>query len=194
MNQQDEKQKNTDAKASATAANVPAKNEIKEYKKLADEYLAGWKKALADFINYKKDEAKRTEEFVKFANEAMLLELIYLIDEIEIAIKKIPEELKDKHPDWVEGIINVKKKFAEFLKKNDVQKIKTSGESFDPLIHESVGEEQSGKDASPRYSSRLVPDLSERAGEADGKVAEEVRAGYTMYGKVIRPARVKIVK
>lgn len=66
------------------------------------------------------------------------------------------------------GLSQIVKKFEYFLKKYDVERIDTGGE-FDPLMHEAVE-------------------------GADGDKLEEVRTGYTMYGKVIRPARVKIIK
>jgi molecular chaperone GrpE len=140
--------------------------------KQAEEYLNGWKRERADFENYKKEEAKRLEEFAKFANEGLLLELIPLADEAEIALKLMPEDIKTNHPNWVKGVEEIRKKFNEFLEIKGVSRIKTVGEEFNPSMHEAVG---------------TVP--------TDGKsgiIVEEIRAGYTLHGKVIRPARVKI--
>jgi len=140
--------------------------------KQAEEYLNGWKRERANFENYKKEEAKRLEEFAKFANEGLLLELIPLADEAEIALKLMPEDIKTNHPNWVKGVEEIRKKFNEFLETNGVFRIKTVEEEFNPSLHEAV---------------ETVP--------TDGKsgiVVEEVRAGYTLHGKVIRPARVKI--
>ena len=67
------------------------------------------------------------------------------------------------------GLNQIVKKFEEFLKKHGVERIDTEG-PFDPLSHEAVSTEDGGDKT------------------------EEVRAGYTMHGKVIRPARVKIIK
>ena len=119
------------------------------------EYLNNWKRAQADFVNYKKDEAKRLEEFVKFANESVIIEILDVVGNLELAA----EHLKD------DGLKQVIKQFEEILKKYNVERIAVAGQ-FDPALHEAV-------DAIDE-SHPLI----------------EVRAGYTMHGRVIRPARV----
>ncbi|MEX1063839.1 MAG: nucleotide exchange factor GrpE [Candidatus Paceibacterota bacterium] len=149
--------------------------ELEDCKKQTEEYLNGWKRAQADFINYKNSEGQRMEEFAKFANEGLMAGLIELADEADLAWQHMPEDVKKDNQDWVSGASEVRKKFYEFLEKQGLEKIKTVGEDFNPLMHESVGE---------------VP-----AENTDsGKVVEEVRSGYTLHGKVVRPARVKISK
>lgn len=141
--------------------NNPA-GELEICQKQAEEYLNNWKRERADFINYKKDEAKRLEEFVKFANEGLVSEVIEILDDLEIAVK---------HNGDSEGLNQIMKKFADWLKKYDVERIKITGEKFNPELHEAI----------------------DAAKDGDGEL-EEVRAGYTMHGKVIRPARIKINK
>ena len=134
--------------------------ELEDCRKKSEEYLNGWKRAQADFVNYKKDETKRLVEFLKFGNESLILEIIEVLDDLDNAAK----ELKNS------GLDQVIKKFQELLKKYSTERIKVEGEKFDPLVHEAVST------------------------ETDGEKMEEVRAGYMMQDKVIRPARVKIVK
>ena len=126
---------------------------------VAEEYLNNWKRERADFTNYKKEESKRVEEFVRYANEDLVLELIDILDNLELGLRHEPTELLKK----------LSKDFEELLKKYGVERIKTEGESFNPVLHEAV----------------------EGAG---GTKLEELRPGYTMHGKVIRPARVRLVK
>ncbi len=147
--------------------------ELENCKRQAEEYLGGWKRAQADFINYKRTESQRMEEFAKFANEGLIAGLISIMDEADIAWEHMPEDVRKDNPDWVDGVSEVGKKFLEFLEKQGLSKIKTVGEDFNPLMHESVG------------------DVQTESGDS-GKVVEEVRSGYTMYGKVVRPARVRI--
>ncbi len=130
-----------------------------DFKEKAEEYLNNWKRERADFLNYKKDEAKRVEEFVKFANEDVILETMEVVDDLELAVKELPNV----------GLEQIVKKFSELFKKYGVERINTGG-PFNPELHEAVETEQGGTKM------------------------QEVRAGYTMNGKVIRPARVKIVK
>lgn len=138
-----------------------------DYKQKAEEYLNNWKRERADFINYKKDEGKRVEEFVKFANEDLILEVTEIVDDLDLAVK----ELKNA------GLEQIIQKFTELFKKYGVERIEigdpstSSGQvKFDPALHEAVETEPGGE--------KIV----------------EVRAGYTMHGKVIRPARIKIIK
>ena len=132
-------------------------NELEEAKKQAEEYLNNWKRERADFINYKKDEARRMEEFAKFATETTILNFIDILDDMERATK----EIKNKGLDQILG------KFKKILEKNEVERIEI--DSFNPLLHEVVE-------------------------GTEGDKLEEVRAGYMIHGKVIRPARVRIIK
>ena len=117
--------------------------DLEESKKQAEEYLNNWKRERADFVNYKKDEGKRMEDFIKFSTEGIIIELIDVIDGIEVARNNLPdrqaglpesEELKE----WTEGFDSSLDKLEEFLKKFGVEKIKVSGDKFDPLLHEAV--------------------------------------------------------
>lgn len=146
-----------------------APKEQEECKKQAEEYLNNWKRERADFINYKKDEGKRMEEFLKFSTEGIITELADVIDEIEVARKNLPDsrELKE----WTAGFDGSLEKLDKFMKKFGVEKIKVQGEKFDPLLHEAV---------EVQYK--------------DGENMQEIRPGYTMHGKVIRSARVRIIK
>lgn len=139
-----------------------------ETKDRAQEYLDNWKKERADFLNYKKDEVKRLSEFAKFVNEGVILEVIELMDDLETASKEIRDP----------GLNQIVRKFEEFLKKHGVERIDTGG-GFDPLLHEAVTTEAQNE---------------EENAETKEEKLEEFRAGYTMHGRVIRPARVKIIK
>ena len=144
-----------------------------DWQKKAEEYLNGWKRAQADFINFKKDETKRLTEFLKFANEGLILEIIEVLDDLDSAAKELNTSTSSTvltTSPLSTGLNQVIKKFQELLKKYGVERIKVKEEKFDPLVHEAIST------------------------ESDGTKLEEVRAGYMMQDKVIRPARVKIVK
>jgi len=147
-------------------------NELAECKKQAEEYLSNWKRERADFINYKKDEGKRIEEFLKFSAEGIITELIDVIDSIGVARSNLPEskELKE----WTEGFDGSLEKLDKFLKKFGVEKIKVKGEKLNPIFHEVV------------IAGEVIDGINT-------EYVEEVRPGYIMHGKVIRPARVKFL-
>jgi molecular chaperone GrpE len=142
--------------------------ELEKTKNQAQEYLDNWKRERAEFLNYKKDEAKRLSQLAKFANEGMIVEIIEILDNIEMAMKHTPEKVKQEHGDWLEGLSRSLKDFEELLKRYEVERIKTEGQKFDPALHEAINQEE-------------------------GEDIEEIRAGYKMHDKVIRPARVKIL-
>src|SRR3989344_4745828 len=84
-----------------TASASPSSNSPKL--ELAEEYLNNWKRERADFVNYKKDEGRRMEEFVKFANESLILELLDVVDDLYLAAKEVKND----------GLNQVIKKFEE---------------------------------------------------------------------------------
>lgn len=167
--------------------------ELDECKKQADEYLNNWKRERADFVNYKKEEGKRVEELVKFANEGLILELLDIIEESIIARSQMPKEIEEKYPEWLAGIDGVRAKGFEFLKRHGVERIKTVGEKFDPMLHESVGEMPPASATPSLNASEACSKAT--VGESEPEmVAEEVNPGFTLHERVIKPARVKITK
>lgn len=92
------------------------KQQIKKdnWKEKAEEYLAGWKRAQADFINYKKDEARRIEAVVKFSNENLVMELIDVLDNLDRVLAETPESVQ-KEEDWFKGLKQTRKQFEDFF-------------------------------------------------------------------------------
>ena len=105
---------------------------IKECQKKRDEYLAGWQRSRADFLNYKKEESERLKEILKYAGEGLILELLPILDSFEKAERGA---VKDKIS---EGFLQIKAQLQGFLKKHGVEGIKSVGETFDPNFHEAI--------------------------------------------------------
>ena len=146
---------------------------IEELEKKVKEYLEGWKRERADFLNYKKDEMERIATLIKYAQEEQVLKILPVLDNFVLAEKNIPENLKkDEH---VKGILQISKQIKESLKTQGVEEIKTVGEMFNPNFHESVAE------------------VEAKEGK-HGTIVEEIQKGYTISGRVLRPAKVKITK
>jgi molecular chaperone GrpE len=147
---------------------------IEKLQKEKEEYLNGWKRERADFLNYKKEEMERIVELIKYANEELVIKILPILDNFLAAEKNIPEELKkDKH---MSGLLQINQQIKSFLKGQDIEEIKAVGEQFNPNFHESVGEISNIQHPTPNT------------------IVEEVQKGYTLHGKVIRPAKVKITK
>lgn len=149
------------------------KGESEKYREQRDEYLAGWQKARADFLNYKKQEIERLKKFMEYGSQELILKMLPILDNLEKAETQVPSDFKDN--EWVRGISQVRVQIQDFLKKEGVEKVKTIGEKFDPNFHEALEKIQVGN-------------------KEPGKVIKEIQKGYTLNGKVIRPAKVKITK
>ena len=149
------------------------KGELEKYREQRDEYLAGWQKARADFLNYKKQEIERLKKFMEYGSQELILKMLPILDNLEKADTQVPSDFRDN--EWVKGISQVRVQLQDFLKKEGIEKIKTIGEKFDPNFHEALEKIQVENKES-------------------GKVIKEIQKGYTLNGQVIRPAKVKITK
>jgi len=147
--------------------------QLEELKKQKDEYLAGWQRERADFLNYKKDEMERIGEFLKYSSEEFVLKILPILDNFEIAEKNLSEEAKKDAK--IQGLLLIKKQLSDFIKSLGVEEIKTIGETFNPNFHEVVGEEKI-------------------EGKTLGIILEEIQKGYQINGHLLRPAKVKITK
>lgn len=143
-----------------------------ELEKKCEEYLNGWKRERADFLNYKKEEMERISNLVKYANEDLILKLLPVLDNFCLAEKHIPDNEEFKN-----GFEQIKKQLEDFLQKEGIEAIEVIGKDFDPNLMEAVGE-SSGSPSSAE----------------SGTVVEEVQRGYTMHDKLIRPAKVRVTK
>ncbi len=147
---------------------------LQEAEAKRDEYLNGWKRAQADFVNYKKDEAKRFDEAVGYATARMVKDLLPALDSVGFALAT----LKKDDP-ACQGLALIQSQFLETFKRSGVEKIQVArGDVFNPMVHEAMMEVDAPPDAQ---------DLS-------GKILEELVAGYKMNGQVIRAAKVKLAK
>lgn len=105
------------------------RDELKACQQEKADYLAGWQRAKADFINARKDEEKTRGEFVKFTNERILKEILAVADSLE----KISS---------ADGVASYKQ-LIDILKKEGVEPIDaTSGQDFDPAYHEAIQQEE----------------------------------------------------
>ena len=156
------------AGADAAARVKKLREGLKQCETEKREYLDGWQRAKADLINYKKDEAKRFENLVRFAAEGVIAEVVQVLDSFDLALEHpMPKDLE-------RGIILIRSQLEDILRRRGLEVLQSKGQHFDPAVHEAVGE-------------------VETDGE-EGLVAEELQRGYLLSGKVLRPARVKISK
>ncbi|PIR98532.1 MAG: nucleotide exchange factor GrpE [Candidatus Colwellbacteria bacterium CG10_big_fil_rev_8_21_14_0_10_41_28] len=151
--------------------NQKENKDLNSLKKERDEYLDGWKRAKADLINYKKEELSRLEQIAKFSNEDLVIELIQVLDNFELALSTLEKDGKvDK------GVYMIKSQIEEILKRRGLESMEVEeGEEFDPTIHDAIANISTEEDL-------------------DNKIAEQVERGYVLHGKIIRAAKVKVYK
>jgi molecular chaperone GrpE len=149
------------------------KTELELLQEKCDQYLAGWQRAKADYSNLQKEMARKQEEMIKFANATVLAELIEIYDNFKLAAQHKPSEESKAWSNWSIGIDGIMKQNKDFLGRFGVEEIKTVGEKFNVELHEAVGGTDEG-DAEP------------------DTVVEQKQAGYTLHGKLIKPAKVII--
>lgn len=147
-------------------------DELAKCKKEVEEYLDGWKRAKADLANYKKEELRRFEVFAKFSQEALIHEIISVLDSFDLAL--VSDKIK-ADPQEEKGLYLIRQQLEDILRKNGLERIIISvGDPFDPALQEAIASVESDKPS--------------------GTVIEEVERGYLLNGKLIRPARVKVSK
>lgn len=173
MEETKEPQKNQEPETPKEQAPEDFKKQLEEAEVKKAEYLAGWQRARADFLNYKKDEMERIKLLMDYAGEEMILKILPLLDNLELAGKNLPQDLKDN--EYVKGLLQIKTQFEDFLKAQSVQPIDALGKKFDPNLHEVVSEAEN-KEKEP------------------GTVVEETQKGYMVGDHLLRPTKIKISK
>lgn len=140
----------------------------KDNKKKQD-YENLYKRALADYQNLQKQTAKEKQEFAKYANANLILEILPIYENLKTAVEHSEEDNQ-----WLEGVQYVVKQFEYFLQNNGVEVINPKGQEFNPAEHEAVEQVET-------ENKKQV-----------NKVAKVVKLGYKMYGKVLQAAKVAV--
>lgn len=145
--------------------------ELQEKSKKADEYYAHYVQARADLDNFRKRTQRDKEEFIKFANERLLSEIIPVLDNFERAFTAA-EKVPATH-NFAVGVEMILKQLREILARYGVEEINPAGESFDPAKHEAA-------------------EPVETAEHPDNSVVEVLQRGYVLNGRVVQPAVVRV--
>lgn len=137
----------------------------------AAEYLDGWQRAKAEFLNYKKRVNRDREQYNKDAVGRVVKDYLPIVDDLERALKDRPSN--GDYASWADGIELIYRKLVTTLENDGVVPMKADGEMFDPNQHEAVVEIKSEDHES-------------------GQIVEVLQTGYFIGDRVLRPARVCI--
>lgn len=144
-------------------------NALEEEKRRSEDYLNRLKYMQADFENLKKRLDRQLEEVRKYCNERLVLELLGIADELEVAVREGKQT--ESMAVFLQGVEMIMNKLRKVLEKEEVSPIECIGQAFDPSKHEVIAKVEN---------------------DEEGKIIEEIRKGYIMKGRVIRPSVVKI--
>lgn len=149
------------------------KEKLKQTEKEKQEYLDGWQRAKADFVNFKKREADGKEEFTKFARESLISDLLPVLESFDMAFSN-KEAWQKVDPQWRVGVEYIYTQLSSVLRDNGLTEIDPTGMQFDPSEHTSIGAETTNDPAQVH------------------KVAKVIQKGYRLSGKMLRSPKVKV--
>ena len=152
------------------AVGPEAGDEVTAARLEAKEYLAHLQRLQAEFDNYRKRVLREQTASVELAAEPVIRRLLEVLDDFELALMAATSQ--PDLPSFLKGVELVYAKLADALASEGLERIPAEGAPFDPALHEALM--QSGD------------------GEGEPRVAEVFRPGYTLKGRVIRPAGVRV--
>ena len=135
-----------------------------------NEYIEKYQRLMADFANYKQREEKSKADFKKFASSSLVEKLLPVLDNFDRALKD-----KDPEDPFVKGVIMTRDELIKILKNEGLEEIASDGEKFDHNLHHAVMTEE---------SETVEEDY----------IIETFQKGYTLNGRILRPAMVKVSK
>jgi molecular chaperone GrpE len=148
------------------------KNELQAATAKADEYLAALQRERAEFANYRRRTTEERTAMLGLAGEDLIRKVLVLADDFDRAIEARPEAIADDP--WVDGVVAIDRKLRALLESEGVTQIDAApGTPFDPREHEAIV-------------------TAPGTGRPEGEIVEELRRGYRLRDRVVRPALVAV--
>ncbi len=141
----------------------------------SNDYLTGWQRERAEFINYKKRIEREQSQGGQNAFGNAIRRYLDIADDLARALKDKNRPLEGNGAIWAEGIDLIHRKMVAAFEADGVKTIDANGKFFDPNMHEAISNEDS-----PEHES--------------GQIIDVVQPGYTLGDRVIRPARVRVAR
>ena len=147
-------------------------SELEEARRQAGEYLDHLQRLKAEFDNYRKRVLKEQTRAVEMASEPLVRRLLEVLDDFELAL--IAAEKKPDFDKFLHGVELVYAKLKDALRGEGLERIEAQGRPFDPEQHEAL--------------------MQSDDGEGELLVADVLRQGYRLKGRVVRPAGVRVAR
>lgn len=158
------------------------REEVKKLQKEKEEYLTGWQRAKADYINLQKEMNEGKKNTINLTKENVIREFLPVLDSFDMAFMN-KEALARVDKEWRVGVEYIHQQFMKSLADLEVEKIDSIDVDFDPSIHQPI--------------ETIRTDDKQK----DHKIEKVIQVGYKMKdlstdkaGRVIRPARVNVYK
>ena len=162
--------------ASETDAAEEAAEEVLDPEKLAadlTELNQRFLRTAADFENYKRRTAQEKDDLLKYSNARLMGELLPVLDNFQLALRTPGESQEAQNV--IKGVEMIYRQMVQALEQAGMTKIEAVGQPFNPNLHEAI----------MQVEDDTVP---------EDTVVEELRAGYMLKERVIRPSMVKVSK
>ena len=149
------------------------KKDLSQVKKEKADILTELQKAKADFINMRKRDEEGNKEFIKYAKEGVIADIIPVLDSFDMAMGN--KDAWEKAPsEWRIGVEYIYNQLISILDQHGLSVVDPIVQDFDPQLHEAL---------------EMVPTENN---EEDGKIMTVIQKGYQMAEKMVRPAKVKV--
>lgn len=176
-----EEQENSQGQA-ATEALVPeplTPEQIEDLKTRAAKADENWERLLrttADLDNFKKRAAREREEAIRYANESVMKKLIPVLDNFDVALAATSQtQNSGANQSLQEGVAMIHRQLRNVLVESGLEEVDATGKAFDPNWHEAVSQQETDK-------------------APEGQVVQQLRKGYKLRDRLIRPASVVVAK
>lgn len=157
---------------------VATAEQLEELKQRADKAAENWERLVrttADFDNYKKRAAREKQDAIKFANESLLEKLIPVLDAFDMALAATQNGDSKTLQSLQAGIGMVHQQLKGVLTDAGLETVDAAGKTFDPNLHEAVAQKETSE-------------------APEGQVVQQMRKGYKLRERLLRPASVVVAK
>ncbi len=163
------------AEVKMVSLNVDDFEQIKDKAAKADEHWDRLLRQTAEFENFKKRAARERQEAIKFANESLLGRLIPVLDNFEMALAATSQAKENSTESLKAGVDMIAGQLRNLLIEAGLEEIDATGKPFDPNLHEAVSQQETVE-------------------APEGQVVQQIRKGYKLKERLIRPATVVVAK
>lgn len=152
--------------------------QLEELKKQAEKANENWERLVrttADFDNFKKRAAREKQDAIRYANEGLLEKLVPVLDNFDAALSAAQTSSADSAQSLQTGVAMIFQQLKKVLTESGLEEVDATGQTFDPNLHEAVSQQE----------SKDIP---------EGNVLQQLRKGYKLRDRLLRPATVVVAK